>query len=393
MKISLATNFDNRLIDQIKSYPVYEIYGKMKHDYIGGGRPDNTLSDIDKELFESHVKKTINAGIRFNYLLNGSCLSNNEQDTNWQQSFKEFLTYLKNVGVNALTVTNPYILQFIKRYFKNDFKVRISTFACIDSYTKAKYWEDLGADYLCVDFVKINRDFKTLKYMVDNLKKAKIEILVTNSCLKNCPMIYTHTNGLSHASNKDQNSAIYEDWSLFYCQEKELEKVSEYIKSPWVRPEDIKYYEEIGIEHFKITERGFPTEELVKRVKAYTNRTYSGNLLDLIQGHGVIENEELKLEKRNIHSRKDIYEEIKRVRGLGRPRECPRHIYIDNTKLNNFIKFFVENKCTGNCNSCGYCDMIAKKVITKDNEVCKYLLELYKKYNEKKMELCEKDRS
>lgn len=40
--------------------------------------------------------------------------------------------------------------------------------------------------------------------MVDNLKTAKIEILVTNSCLKNCPMIYTHTTGLSHASNKDK---------------------------------------------------------------------------------------------------------------------------------------------------------------------------------------------
>ena len=35
MKISLATNYDDNLIDQIKDYPVYEIYGKLKHDYIG----------------------------------------------------------------------------------------------------------------------------------------------------------------------------------------------------------------------------------------------------------------------------------------------------------------------------------------------------------------------
>ncbi len=328
MKISLATNFDNRLIDQIKDYPVYEVYGKMKHDYIGGGRPDNTLSNIDKELFESHVKKVREAGIRFNYLLNGSCLSNNEQDPIRQSDFKKFLEYLKNIGVNALTITNPYILMFVKKYFKEDFKVRVSTFACIDSYTKAKYWEDLGADYLCVDFVKVNRDFKTLKYMVDNLKSAKIEILVTNSCLKNCPMIYTHTTGLSHASNKDKNSNAYEDWSLFYCQKKELENIEEYIRSPWVRPEDIKFYESIGIEHFKITERGFPTEELVKRVKAYTDRKYEGNLLDLIQGHGVVAKDELKLQKQSVNNRKEIYEEIKRVRGLGRQRECERHIYI-----------------------------------------------------------------
>lgn len=389
MKISLATNFDNNLIDQIKNYPVYEVYGKMKHDYIGGGRPDNTLSNIDKELFESHVKKVREAGIRFNYLLNGSCLSNNEQDPIWQSDFKKFLEYLKNIGVNALTITNPYILMFVKKYFKEDFKVRVSTFACIDSYTKAKYWEDLGADYLCVDFVKVNRDFKTLKYMVDNLKSAKIEILVTNSCLKNCPMIYTHTTGLSHASNKDKNSNAYEDWSLFYCQKKELENIEEYIRSPWVRPEDIKFYESIGIEHFKITERGFPTEELVKRVKAYTDRKYEGNLLDLIQGHGVVAKDDLKLQKQSVNNRKEIYEEIKRVRGLGRQRECERHIYIDNKKLDNFIIFFIENKCTGNCNSCAYCNMIAKNVITKNKEVCDYLLELYNKYDEVKMDVNE----
>ena len=384
MKISLATNFDNKLIDKIKEYPVYEVYGKLKHDYIGGGRPDNTLSNIDKEKFENHVKKVRKAGIRFNYLLNGSCLANVEQDPNWQYQFKEFLIYLKSVGVNALTITNPYILMFVKKHFKDDFKVRLSTFACIDSYTKAKYWEDLGADYMCVDFVKINRDFKTLKYMVENLKKAKIEILVTNSCLKNCPMIYTHTNGLSHASNQDKNGNLYEDWSLFYCQKKELENVEEYIKSPWVRPEDIKYYEDIGIEHFKITERGFPTDELVKRVQAYVDRKYDGNLLDLIQGHGVVASENLKLEKRQLSNRKEIYEEIKRVRGLGKPRECKRHIYIDNRKLDGFIKFFKDGHCTGNCLSCNYCKTIADKVIVKNDEICNYLEQLYDKFNEAK---------
>lgn len=388
MKISLATNFDDKLIEQIKEYPIYELYGKLKNDFIGGGRADNTLMYIQKEKFEKHVKKVRDAGIKFNYLLNGSCLSNNEQDTEWQKKFKLFLEYLKSVGVNALTVTNPYLLQFIKKYFNKDFTVRISTFACIDSYEKAKHWEEMGADYICVDFTKINRDFKTLKYMVNNLKKAKIELLVTNSCLKNCPMIYTHTNALAHASQScdtHNKKEKYEDWSLFYCQKKELNNLEEYIKSPWIRPEDIKYYEEIGIEHFKITERDFPTEELVKRVKAYTERKYDGNLLDLIQGHGALVNKELKLEKKELNTREEIYNEIKRVRGIGRARECNRHIYIDNTKLNNFINYFINNKCTNECDKCNYCKTITKKVITKDNDVYEYLSYLYDKYDNVKM--------
>ena len=383
MKISLATNYDDALIDQIKEYPIYEIYGKLKNDFVGGGRPDNTLNDVDKEKFEKHVKKAREAGISFNYLLNGSCLSNNEQDNKWQKEFVKFLSYLKSVGVNALTITNPYVLQIVRKHFGNDFYVRISTFACIDCFAKAKYWEEIGADCLCVDFCKINRDFEILKYMVDNLKHAKIEILVTNSCLKNCPLMFTHTSGLSHASSMNNKRDSYEDWCLFDCQKKELFHLDEYIKSPWVRPEDIKYYEEIGIEHFKITERDFPTGELVKRTKAYVERKYDGNLLDLIQGHGVVE--DINNEKRDVNARKELYQEIKRVRGLGRPREFDRHIYIDNSKLDKFIEFFRRGNCSGNCDTCSYCKRIAKKVITRNDDVCDYLEALYKKFDSTKI--------
>lgn len=385
MKISLATNFDNSLIDGIKNYPVYELYGKLKEDIIGGGRPDNTLSDISKEKLEKHVKKAKENNIKFNYLLNGSCLANIEQSLEWQAKLKNFLKYLQDIGVEALTVTNPFILQFVKKYF-NCFTVRISTFACIDNYAKAKYWEDLGADYICVDFVKINRDFRMLKYMTENLSKAKIEILVTNSCLKDCPYIYTHTNSLSHASNDKNQSNNYQDWCLFACQEKELNELSEYIKSPWVRPEDIKYYENIGIEHFKITERDFPTDELVKRVKAYCERNYSGNLLDLIQGHGWGNGEEKIIDKsEQLKTREEIYDEIRKTRGLGYERKYPRHIYIDNEKLNGFLEFFVDSKCTGLCNQCNYCKKVSENVINENQEVSTYLKKLYKKFNDTKM--------
>lgn len=386
MKISLATNYEDDLIERIKEYPIYEIYGKLKNDIIGGGRPDDELKDIETIKFEKHVKMVRKSGIKFNYLLNGSCLANNEQNKEWQKKFKSFLTYLKKIGVNALTVTNPYVMQFVKKYFGNYFTLRVSTFACVDSFERAKYWEDMGADIICADFVKINRDFKKLKYMVQNLKHAKIEILVTNSCLKNCPMIFTHTTSLSHASDKSLEKENYEDWSLFYCQEIQNNKNEEYIKSPWVRPEDIKYYEEIGIEHFKITERGFPTDELVKRVKAYTDRKYNGNLIDLIQGHGYLDkNGEQKLEKAQVNTRKEAYNEIRRVRGLGQPRIYPRHIYIDNEKLDGFIEFFVNDKCINNCNVCDYCKSISRKVITKNEEVSDYLKELYSKYDEYKI--------
>lgn len=385
MKISLATNFDDQLIDQIKDYPIYEVYGKLKEDSIGGGRPNNALSEISKIKLEQHVKKCNEVGIKFNYLLNGSCLSNNEQSKEWQIELKKFLNYLKNIGVRALTITNPFVLKIVKKYYKN-FTVRISTFACIDTFSKAKYWEDLGADFICVDFCRVNRNFKILKYMVDNLKSAKIEILMTNSCLKECPIMGIHTSGLSHASNKFDDGTKYQDWCLYACQKIQLENLDEYIKSPWIRPEDVIHYENIGIEHFKITERDFPTNELVKRVRAYTERNYEGNLLDLIQGHGwtnTVEN--FKLNKKNNLTQEEIIEEIKQVRGLGCERKYPRHINIDNKSLDGFIDFFVNENCKNNCNECKYCSFFAEKSISVDNEISTYLNELYNNYDNMKL--------
>lgn len=386
MKLSVATNFDDKLIEELKKYPVYEVYGKLQEDYIGGGRPSNTLKSVDKTRLEEHVKKVRDSNIKFNYLLNGACLAIKSKCRR-QKNVREFLDYLKEIGVNALTVTNPFLLQIIKKYY-DCFTVRISTFACIDSYEKARYWEEMGADYICVDFVKINRDFKTLKYMVDNLKKAKIELLMTNSCLKNCPYIHTHTAALSHASNiMNKDKECYADWCLYKCQEYELKHVEEYIKSPWIRPEDVKEYEKIGVEHFKITERDFPTNEIIKRVKAYSEGKYDGNLLDLIQGHGWSNSENDNNTIKNIDdftSMNEIIKEICNVRGLGCERRYKRHIYIDNRKLDGFIKFFKDGHCTGNCLSCNYCKTIADKVIVKNDEICNYLEQLYDKFNEAK---------
>ncbi|HIV01787.1 MAG TPA: U32 family peptidase [Candidatus Caccopulliclostridium gallistercoris] len=385
MKISLATNFDDALIDKIKAYNIYEVYGKLNVDIIGGGRPSNYLNELHIKNFEKHVKKVRDTGINFNYLLNSACLENLNQNINWVKNVVKFLEYLKSVGVNALTVTNPYLLELIKKYFKNDFIIRVSSFACVDNYEKAKFWQEFGADIICVDFCKLNRNFKMLEYMVKNLH-CKLELLCTNSCLKDCAMIHTHVNDIAHASNSMSKRQPYEDWGLNFCQEYQLNNLHEYIKSPWIRPEDIKVYESIGIQHFKITERDFPTEELVKRVKVYTERSFDGNLLDLIQCSGAYIKGNLNLKKRNDFSaRSEVVDEIKRVRGIGRAREAERHIFIDNKKIpQNFINFFVQDGCSGMCDKCNYCKRIANNAIIKNEEVIDYLNFLYSTFNKLK---------
>lgn len=384
MKFSLATNFDDELIERIKEYHVFEIYGRLKYDVLCGGRPNNTQVEIDKERFEQHVKKARENNINFNYLLNGACLSGMETSKEWQNTIYDFLGYLQDKQVNALTITNPLLLMFVKKHYPK-FICRISTFAGVNNLKKAKYWEDLGADIICADFCSINRDFESLKTIIGGLENAKIEILATNSCIKDCANLAVHTCGIAHASEKGGNEKFI-DWCLYDCQYSQLIDSTEYIRSPWVRPEDLKYYREIGVEHIKITERGFPTDILVKRLKAYHDEKYEGNLLDLIQGHGYqFDNtQNLTIEEKSVfNSIEDIINEIKRIRGFGTERKYDSHVFIDNKKLDGFLDFFVAGKCKKDCSKCKYCEQIANRVITENTEVKNYLQKLYRMYREK----------
>ena len=49
------------------------------------------------------------------------------------------------------------------------------------------------------------------------------------------------------------------------------------------------------------------------------------------------------------------------------------------------MKFFVQNKCTNQCDKCNYCKKIAEKVICKNDEVYDYLKELYQSFDDVKM--------
>jgi len=58
------------------------------------------------------------------------------------------------------------------------------------------------------------------------------------------------------------------------------------IKSAWIRPEDLAVYEAMGYTTFKLLERGIPSAELLRRVKAYSERRFDGNLAELLLSYG-----------------------------------------------------------------------------------------------------------
>ena len=353
MKLSVACNFDETLIDGLKGYPVYELYGKVTEDFVGGGRPSFFLPPINKKRVESFVAKTHANGIAFNYLLNALCMSNLEYTKQGQREIRKILDWLTEIKCDSVTVTNLYLLRFIKKNYPH-FKVRVSAINLVDSARKARFWENEGADCIVLGGNTIAREFGILKSIRDGVK-CDLSIVVNNACRKDCPLYSLHAASISHNSQKQsgQKQTPPLDYIMLSCINCKLSDPVNFIRAEWIRPEDLHHYEAIGINNFKIVERNTPTPDLIRRVHAYSNRHYDGNLFDLILPFNYpIESYEPKTEYTlgRLRALKYFFKpfqfEISKFFQLARlskkanllhPREGKSPLYIENRALDGFI--------------------------------------------------------
>jgi hypothetical protein len=65
MRLSVATNFEPDLVAALKGYPVYELFGKLPADPLGGGRASYMLSPLSRRELAAHVRDARRHGICF----------------------------------------------------------------------------------------------------------------------------------------------------------------------------------------------------------------------------------------------------------------------------------------------------------------------------------------
>jgi len=273
-KFSLAANYDLDLVWKLAPYPVDEVYGKFPTDGISGGRPRYLATPLSDTDLRHYISRLNRQGIAFNYLLNGACFGNREWTRPWQKRVMALLTKLGDMGVRRVTVATPFLLELVKHRFP-EFKVRVGIYAQVDTPRRARFWEDLGADAIVLESFSINRNFRRLA-AIRQAVRCDLELIANHVCLMNCPMQTYHQNGFAHAS--EDTSTLFIDYCFLRCSRKRLMDPSQFIKSAWIRPEDLAVYEAMGYTTFKLLERGIPSAELLRRVKAYSERRFDGNL-------------------------------------------------------------------------------------------------------------------
>ncbi|HOV26940.1 MAG TPA: U32 family peptidase [Pseudobacteroides sp.] len=374
MKLSVGTNWDTKLIDVLSNTPeVYEVYGSASATPIGNGRPSFILGKIANEDMASYITKIHEKGLKFNYTLNAPCLNNLEYNNEAHKELIEQLDWLVSIGIDGVTVSIPYLLEIVKKRFPS-LSAKVSIIAQVNSVQKAKFFENLGADEIMLDYM-INRDFKLL----ENIKKSvncKLSLLLNDACIYGCPYRYYHYNICGHASQVNhQTKGFYIDYCAIRCTIERLRDPNLLISSRWIRPEDIKSYEDIGYDSFKVSGRRMSTNWIKNAVNAYVSRDYDGNLSSILD-YSILGMEE------EVHSPE--FEtiisgavQLKTDTFMKLAQFEPKKPYINNKSLDGFIKYFINKGCSGICNECNYCRSYAQKALKLDEKEMQSQLDTY----------------
>lgn len=385
VKFSVAANYDSALVPELAAYPVDEVYGKFPADGFSGGRPGYLATPVSGTDLRSYINLLGRYDIAFNYLLNGSCFGNREWTSSWQKRVTAFIDKLGGMGVKRLTVSTPFLLKLIKRRFPA-FKIRVGIYAQVDTPRRARFWEELGADAITLESFSINRDFRRLAAIRASVS-CDLQLIANHVCLLNCPLQSYHQNGFAHAS--ENSGTLFIDYCLMRCSRVRLTDPSQFIKSCWIRPEDISIYDAMGYRTFKLLERGIPSVELLRRVKAYSERTFDGNLAELLLSYGfkgAVRKESFwalkhffKPRQANPRRLQPLFE-LARLQGWLSPiPESP--IRVDSRKIpQNFLEGFRTRDCASlDCGRCGYCETIAEQAVSISPA---YRADVLKKYDD-----------
>jgi len=380
MKLRVGANWDIAFLDAVKGTSVDALFGKLPFDIVGGARPGFVLPQINRKSVEQYIKACHERGLEFSYLLNAPCLGNLQYSRKGYGQLIDLLEWIDESGANSVTLGLPYLIDLVRKRFPR-LMVKVSTTARVNTVRKALQYEDMGVEEIIID-EHINREFKTLE-VIRKAVKCNLELIVNNICLWQCPYNYEHVNHDGHASREgEEDDYCYLQYPGYLCLYRKLTDPVELLKSPWIRPEDIPHYENVGYDHFKITERFKRTPLLLEHVKAYENRRYEGNLLDLftLPRKGAFTPIHLEYFIKPEHVNILKISELEKVFDL----EVRELIQLDNQKLNGFIEFFKRNDCNQTtCLECRYCEKFFEKVSVVNEEGVKRAAERVRHFSEK----------
>ena len=327
---------------------VHEVYGSLQSAPFNSARPAKYLPSPTQAQFRSHIQALSDSDIGFNYLLNAPSYANYEYTSQGRAELEELLALLVDCGVRSVTVAVPYMARIIASRYPS-LEVVTSTIGYVGAMRGIDQWLETGAKRIVLD-VEANRDFRFLK-RASLESPVPLEVIANPVCISQCHYKYNHYCVAGHGSQNLSGEGIpgfpYNGFYLNWCFLKKLASPGEFLKSPWIRPEDIPLWEKAGIRFFKLAGRGMPETQILTLTRAYLSGHFEGDLLDLLGWPHWL----------NFRKNAD---------GSLLP---PLDIHLPNEALTGFLDFFYEKlpECRLGCKGCEHCSAWAKRVVSVDS--------------------------
>lgn len=374
MKLSVAANWDLGLLEGLKEIPeVTSIYAKLPFDIVGGGRSGSVVPSVDWDFAAAYIRLAHEQGLSFCYLINAPCLGNLEQTKEGKKEILAFIEQLVAIKVDSVSIANLAVVTLVRRHFP-ELRIRGSVLSWPTNLPRLKYQESMGVDPLIIPYSEFNRDFTMLPKIRSGLS-CGMQLFVNVSCIYNCHYLAEHASSVGHASQvrKEMPPAhSFIDFYLWQCTRRRLLQPELFLMSRWIRPEDLHVYEAMGYDEFKIIDRSRSTAWLLRVTKAYADRQYKGNLLDIISLEmlgdpaGFHTDIEDQVRERMRHYDTEERQLMLRMLKLRR-RLLEFDISIDNTELEGFLEGFQKIRCAETlCEECRYCHGYAKRAVRFD---------------------------
>ena len=331
----LAEDSEESFVDVVNRYAgdIGEVYFPWPDIQTGRAPLTNRRGFIDwggQKRLENDLVLLRKAGMKLDLLMNANCYGGDSVSEYLANKICSVLYYLGEItgGIDIVTTASPAIAHIIKKNF-HDIEVRASVNMRIGTVKGMQYIAGTF-DSFCIQR-EYNRDFermRELKQWADDNGKRLI-LLANSGCLNFCSGQTFHDNLVAHETEIDERVNIPNlDFHVCRNYYKNRANWVSVLQSSWVRPEDLKNYEEY-FTTVKLATRMHNNPGMV--IMAYAERKFYGNLLDLLEP------------------------------GFS-PGFAP--YFIDNGSFPEDW-FRQTSECSKDCHKCNYCESVLNKVLFK----------------------------
>ena len=258
---------------------ISEIYMSVDNAQWGSGR--NYVHHVDFQEAARQVSHARRHGIDLSLAFNTVCFGQEKFKEDFLQRFTRLISMMEKAGFSNVILSDPYLMEIVKDEFPG-LGVIVSVFAEVDSENRLAFYNDLGVDRIIIPH-ELNRNLAKLEKF-SKMSSCPLEVILNLGCTHYCARADAHSSFTGHYCGSVMQM-VMGDYYTTYCNHRKLTQPWEFLCQDWIRPEDVYRYENLGVQYFKLAGRATATGWIIRAAKAYLERSYEGDLQDLISSY------------------------------------------------------------------------------------------------------------